>query len=168
MHGAKSFVVWMNLSELEKRFTEDGVRSLHALDSLAARFWRLGALVFRPDLFRMSHEVSSSAEGRRIVVWAVWVTGPARGRKNVLGNVSIRACFRVDRTMDLSRGRDTGRRLASRAARGRPACRLSHSRRRSGCVPAEPYPPLERLQCTPGVNAGQTRTAGHDTMKART
>jgi len=168
MHGAKTFVVWMNLSELEKRFTEDGVRSLHALDSLAARFWRLGALVFRPDLFRMSHEVSSSAEGRRIVVWAVWVTGPARGRKNVSENASSRVRTRVDRTMDLSRGRDTGRGLASRAARGRPACRLSHSRRRSGCVPAEPYPPLERLQCTPGVNAGQTWTDRHDTMKTRT
>ena len=168
MHGAKTFVVSMNLSEPEKRFTEDGVRSLHALDSLAARFWRLGALVFRPDLFRMSHEVSSSAEGRRIVVWAVWVTGPARGRKDVLGNALSSARLRVNRTMDLSLGRDTGRGRASRAARGRPACRLSHSRRRSGCVPAEPYPPLERLQCTPGVSAGQTRSDRYDTMKRRT
>ena len=33
---------------------------------------------------------------------------------------------------------------ASRAANGgRPTCRLSGFRRRSGCVPAEPYPPLK-------------------------
>ena len=34
---------------------------------------------------------------------------------------------------------------ASRTAwGGRPTCRLSGSRRRSGCVPAEPYPPLKQ------------------------
>ena len=29
-----------------------------------------------------------------------------------------------------------------------PTCRLQASRRRSGCVPAEPYPPLERMKNT--------------------
>ena len=42
---------------------------------------------------------------------------------------------------------DTGR--ASRAgAEAGPTCRLSGFRRRSGCVPAEPYPPLKQGKTT--------------------
>jgi hypothetical protein len=33
---------------------------------------------------------------------------------------------------------------AGPAAQSRRTCRLSGFRRRSGCVPAEPYPPLEQ------------------------
>jgi hypothetical protein len=48
---------------------------------------------------------------------------------------------------------DAGR--ASRAgAEASPTCRLSDFRRRSGCVPAEPYPPLKRGKTTIGVLVG--------------
>jgi hypothetical protein len=46
--------------KVEKKISEDGVRSCAALEGellLALRFWRLGALVFRPDSFRKSHKV---------------------------------------------------------------------------------------------------------------
>jgi len=44
-------------------------------------------------------------------------------------------------------GTDAGR--ASRAgAEASPTCRLSGFRRRSGCVPAEPYPPLKHGKTT--------------------
>lgn len=41
---------------------------------------------------------------------------------------------------------DTGRACRVGPARPNPTCRLSGSRRRSGCIPAEPYPPLEQLK----------------------
>lgn len=43
---------------------------------------------------------------------------------------------------------DTGRRLAGPAAKTSPTCRLPGFRRRSGCVPAEPYPPLKQPETT--------------------
>jgi len=45
---------------MEKKISEDGVRSCAALEGkllLSLRFRRLGALVFRPDRFRTSHKV---------------------------------------------------------------------------------------------------------------
>ena len=48
---------------------------------------------------------------------------------------------------------DTGR--ASRAGTGAsPTCRLSGFRRRSGCVPAEPYPPLKQGYATGVASLG--------------
>ena len=45
---------------------------------------------------------------------------------------------------------DTGRGMPGRtSAATDPTCRLSGSRRRSGCIPAEPYPPLEHSQTKP-------------------
>src|SRR5262249_53759117 len=41
---------------------------------------------------------------------------------------------------------DSGRGMPGSALQSSPTCRLSGSRRRSGCVPAEPYPPLEQPQ----------------------
>ena len=76
----------MNLNLQPNRFAEGGVRPQAELDGSAVRNWRLGALVFRPDFARMSHEVGRSAERRRIVVWAIRATGSARCRKNVCGN----------------------------------------------------------------------------------
>jgi hypothetical protein len=46
--------------------------------------------------------------------------------------------------VDFSLGTDTGRGMPGRQ-RG-PTCRLPDFRRRSGCVPAEPYPPLKHRQ----------------------
>ena len=40
-----------------------------------------------------------------------------------------------------------------------PACRSSGFRRRSGCVPAEPYPPLKRRHCAPHRHHPSSRTA---------
>ena len=51
-----------------------------------------------------------------------------------------------------SAGAVGGRRLGGEESfepiglQGRPTCRLSGFRRRSGCVPAEPYPPLKHLK----------------------
>jgi len=70
------------------RFAEDGARSCRALGGIPARFWRLGALVFQPGLVRIGHQVSHSEEWKRIVVWAVRGTGPARGWKNVWGKTT--------------------------------------------------------------------------------
>lgn len=39
--------------------------------------------------------------------------------------------------------------------RSDPTCRLSGSRRRSGCIPAEPYPPLEHQKIKPVSRRGQ-------------
>jgi len=41
---------------------------------------------------------------------------------------------------------DSGRGMPGSSLQPSPTCRLSGSRRRSGCVPAEPYPPLEHSQ----------------------
>ena len=47
---------------------------------------------------------------------------------------------------------------ASRAALGnRPTCRLSVFRRRSGCVPAEPYPPLKPPQLRATLSCEQQK-----------
>ena len=111
----------MNRNLRQNRFAEDGVRSYGALDGLAVRLRRLGALVFRPDFARMSHEVGPSAEWRRIVVWAIRVTGSAPCRKNVCGNRS-RGESREGRTMDLSHWKGYRQGLANRAAgAARPA-----------------------------------------------
>jgi len=111
----------MNWNLPQNRFAEDGVRPYGALDGLAVRFWRLGALVFRPDFARMSHEVGPSAEWQRIVVWAIRATGSARCRKNVCGNRS-RGESREGRTMDLSHWKGYRQGLANRAAgAARPA-----------------------------------------------
>lgn len=61
----------MTGTQLRQSFSEDGVRSHTALGRPAARYWRLGALVFRPDLLRISHKVLSPAGETRIVVWAI-------------------------------------------------------------------------------------------------
>ena len=111
----------MNLNLRKNRFAEDGVRSFGALDGLAVRFRRLGALVFRPDFARMSHEVGLSAEWRRIVVWAIRATGSARCRKNVCGNRPVGKSRGIP-TMDFSHWKGYRQGLANRAAgAARPA-----------------------------------------------
>ena len=50
---------------------------------------------------------------------------------------------------------DSGRGMPGSSLQPSPTCRLSGSSRRSGCVPAEPYPPLEHLQSKPSTNPKQ-------------
>ena len=53
---------------------------------------------------------------------------------------------------------DSGRGLVKLGRHGGdgPTCRLSGFRRRSGCVPAEPYPPLKQLDRLP-IQSALTR-----------
>ena len=53
-----------------EKLSEDGARPVCRTGTQVPS-WRLGALVFRPDLVRISHKVGRSAERRRIAVWAV-------------------------------------------------------------------------------------------------
>ena len=54
-----------------------------------------------------------------------------------------------------------------------PGCRLQASRRRSGCIPAEPYPPLERPENSlsaspnngPQQKSGFARASGFENYK---
>ena len=57
---------------------------------------------------------------------------------------------------------DSGRGLAKPGRHGGdgPTCRLSGFTRRSGCVPAEPYPPLKRIQIASAAARCQTQTQG--------
>jgi hypothetical protein len=71
--------------------------------------------------------------------------------------------------MDLSLWSRYRQGLASRAGLGSPdpTCRLSGSRRRSGCVPAEPYPPLERGELGDAVRAREGEKGNDEEMENR-
>ena len=107
--------------------------------------WRLGALVFRSDPFRIGQEVSHFAEWRRIVVWAVWTCWTClrpegrvpRGRRSrELGRSSAGGFIAF--SGDSGRGWPAGRHAAARpavypAAGGAPvASPQSRILRRSG------------------------------------
>jgi hypothetical protein len=47
---------------------------------------------------------------------------------------------------------------ACRAGLASPTCRLQAFRRRSGCVPAEPYPPLKQCNFTPNPRIEQRKS----------
>jgi hypothetical protein len=80
-------------------FSEDGVRSVHRTGTLVP-IWRLDALVFRPDLVRISHQVGCSAEWQRIAVWAV---GYKTFNQLVAGRTSAGKISNPNRSIGLSR-----------------------------------------------------------------
>lgn len=145
MRTCKSHSPLKTRPTLSSPFMEDGARSFTALDAQERPFWRLGALVFQPDIVRKSHQVShslgmetdSSLGGLGSPdLLAAGRTSASKRRERRTGLV---------KKMDLPRKRDAG---GGRPA-GPPLLRQPDPpyiplQRRSGCIPAEPYPPLRQ------------------------
>jgi len=117
---------------------------------LPVRFWRVGALVFQPDPLRIGHKVCHSEEWRRIVVWAARVPDLlAVGRTSAAKPIAIL----IRRTGFFAlQGIPAG--MASRAV-GQPDLPSIPLQWRSGCIPAEPYPPLKQTQDARSVPCAQ-------------